>query len=232
MDGDDIALPSRLEKQLRYLKANPDIAIVGCATTAIDTDSNPIPGLGASTKPITPQQVARTMLLASPCLHIWMARTEVYEQLEGYRNMATAEDYDFLLRATSLGYGISNLEELLMLIRQRPGNISSCIEQRKAHYYIGRLCRERRRSGKDSFTPEHYKRALRSGRIEKAAFQAAVGCAQIGLRSYSRIRRYAFLILSVLLSPWQARYFFDRLRFRIAMRSAADATSALQEHRI
>ena len=30
MDGDDISLPERFEKQINYLKQNPDIGIVGC----------------------------------------------------------------------------------------------------------------------------------------------------------------------------------------------------------
>ena len=35
MDGDDIALPTRLEKQLRFLEENPGIALVGCFVAAL-----------------------------------------------------------------------------------------------------------------------------------------------------------------------------------------------------
>src|ERR1035437_722418 len=149
MDGDDIALPVRLEKQLRFLENNSDIALVGCATSAIDEPGRPIPGLGVSLKPITQKAISRTLLLASPCSHIWLARREVYDKLWGYRDIAFAEDYDFLLRAITSGFRITNLPETLMLIRTRSGNISSRLEQRKAHYYIINLYRERMRNGQE-----------------------------------------------------------------------------------
>ena len=83
MDGDDIALPTRLEKQLRFLEENPSVSLVGCVTTAINQLGRPIPGLGISQKPTTQEAVARTMLLAPPCSHIWLARRDVYDTLSG-----------------------------------------------------------------------------------------------------------------------------------------------------
>src|ERR1039457_5253114 len=64
MDGDDIALPTRLEKQLYFLEANPDIALVGCAYSSIDQYGSPIPGAGISSKPVTQKAITRTMLLS------------------------------------------------------------------------------------------------------------------------------------------------------------------------
>jgi GT2 family glycosyltransferase len=152
MDGDDIALPTRLEKQLRFLEENPEIALVGCATSAIDEDGQPIPGLGVSPKPITQEAIYWTLLLAPPCSHIWLARHEVYDKLSGYREVSGAEDYDFLLRAINAGFRITNLPQSLMLIRTRSGNNTSCLEQRKAHYNIANLYHERMRNGQDSFS--------------------------------------------------------------------------------
>jgi glycosyltransferase involved in cell wall biosynthesis len=218
MDGDDIALPTRLEKQLRFLEENPGIALVGCATIAVDESGNRVPGLGISRKPSCDEEVARTIILASPCLHIWLARGEVYDRLAGYRNMKYAEDYDFLLRATAAGYRISNLNEPLMLIRTRRGNFSSSIQQRKAHHHIARLYQERLKRGSDSFSLENYAKALRTGKVADAAFRLARRCLQKGIHSRSRAWRLLLSALSALLSPWQARYLFDRIRFRIAMR--------------
>jgi glycosyltransferase involved in cell wall biosynthesis len=221
MDGDDIALPTRLEKQLQYLEKNPGVALVGCATMAIDQSGRAIPGLRVSRKPARDEEIANTMLLASPCLHIWLARSELYAQLSGYREMATAEDYDFLLRAISAGFRVSNIPEPLMLIRRRAGNLSSRLEQRKAHYYIIHLYRERIRLGYDSFSAEAYQRAIRLGKIECGAFDLAVKCIQKGLESRNFALRWLLPVLSAVLSPWQARYFLDRIRFRVAMRMSA-----------
>jgi len=219
MDGDDIAMPDRLEMQLCFLENNPDIALVGCATTAIDELGRPIPGLGVSAKPITQEAISRTLLLAPPCSHIWLARREVYDKLYGYRDISVAEDYDFLLRAITAGYRITNLPEPLMLIRTRTGNISSRLEQRKAHYYITNLYRERMRNGQDSFSKEGYERAVRSGKVENGVFQLAIRCVRKGLRTHSRVLRYCLLALSALVSPWQARYFLLRLRLKMALRT-------------
>jgi glycosyltransferase involved in cell wall biosynthesis len=219
MDGDDIALPARLERQLRFLKDNPRIALVGCATTAIDQFSHPIPGLGISRKPVNQEEVVRTMLLASPCGHSWLARREVYDTLSGYREMTFSEDYDFLLRAVSAGYLLSNLPEALMQMRSRPSNMSARLELRKAHYYVAGLYRERLSSSKDSFSVERYKRAIRPGRVENYFFYIATKCVQKGLQSRHRALRYFLAMLSAILSPWQARYFFERIRFNAVLRA-------------
>lgn len=219
MDGDDIALPTRLERQLRFLEENPGVALIGCATSAIDLCGTPIPGLGISRKPITPEAVAATILLASPCSHVWLARREVYDSLQGYREMPVALDYDFLLRAIHAGFHITNLPDPLMLIRTRSGNVSSRLEQRKAHYYIVNLYRERLLRGQDSFSREGFASAVKSGGMENGAYRIAMQCAKRGLHSHSRAMRYFLLALSGLVSPWQARYFLVRLHLRLILRT-------------
>jgi len=219
MDGDDIALPTRLEKQLKSLEGNPEIALVGCATSAIDENGRLIPGLGISRKPITQEAISKTVLLAPPCSHIWLARRVVYDKLSGYREISVAEDYDFLLRAITTGFYVTNLSEPLMLIRTRSGNISSRLEQRKAHFYIANLYRERLERGQDSFSREGYKQAVKSGSVENSAFRLAMRCVQKGLRSQSRTLRYLFLAISALVSPWQAHYFFLRLQLKMILQT-------------
>ena len=219
MDGDDIALPTRLEKQFRFLEENPNIALVGCAATAIDQSGRSIPGLGVSKKPTTRDAVANTMLLAPPCSHIWLARREVYDALSGYRQIEVAEDYDFLLRAIYSGFRITNLPEPLMLIRTRSGNVSSRLGQRKAHYYIVKLYRERRERGVDSFSPERYALAVRSGKVEDRLFRVATQWARKGFNSRNKALRYFLLMLSTFVSPWQARYYLIRFHLKLALRT-------------
>ncbi|MFY9855081.1 MAG: hypothetical protein WAK26_14515, partial [Terracidiphilus sp.] len=99
------------------------------------------------------------------------------------------------------------------------GNVSSRLEQRKAHYYIVKLYRERLEHGVDSFSKENYAQAVESGKVEDSAFRLAMQCARKGLRSHSRALRYLLLILSALLSPWQARYYLIRFHLRMALRT-------------
>jgi glycosyltransferase involved in cell wall biosynthesis len=166
MDGDDIALPTRLEKQLRFLEENPNIALVGCACSPIDQFGSPIPGAGISFKPVTQEAITKTMLLSTPCCHVWLARREIYAALSNYRKIPVAEDHDFLLRAVSAGFQLGNLTEALMQIRTRAGQLSSRLQQMKAYYYVVALHSERVKHGKDSFSLENFERATKSGKVE------------------------------------------------------------------
>ncbi|MGA3161874.1 MAG: glycosyltransferase [Terracidiphilus sp.] len=215
MDGDDIALPTRLEMQLRFLEENPGVALVGCASIQIDQFGRPIPGLRVARKP-TEEDIPKIIFLNTPCLHIWLARRELYDKLDGYREMRYSEDYDFLLRAWTAGYRLSNLAEPLMQIRSWPGNTSSCLEQRKAHYYIRRLCRERMKNSCDSFSKKEYDLIVKPGMLENIFFRLAYKCAQRGLLVRHSLKPYVYLLLSAMLSPWQARYLFDSLRLKLA----------------
>lgn len=218
MDGDDIALPTRLEKQLRFLKENPNIALVGCACSPIDQFGNPIPGAGISYKPATQAAITKTMLLSTPCCHVWLARREIYAALSNYRQIPVAEDHDFLLRAVSAGFQLGNLTEALMQIRTRVGQLSSHLQQMKAYYYVVALHNERVKRGKDSFSLKNFSRATKSGKVEEALFRFAQRCNRKGFQSRNIIMRFSLAGLSAILSPWQARYFFRRIRFNLAWR--------------
>ena len=228
MDGDDIAFPERLKKQLNFLEQTPSVALVGCASIQIDQSGRPIPGLRIARKP-GEDDIAKTILLNTPCLHIWLARREVYDALRGYRVMSFSEDYDFLLRAWTAGFRLSNLQEALMQIRTRPDNMSACIEQRKAHYYIRNLYRERMKYGRDSFSKEVFDQLVKPNKLENAAFSLALKCAQRGPLVRHSIRPFLFLPLSAALSPWQARYFFDSIRLKLAWRGAMSSPNVQAE---
>ena len=43
MDSDDVSLPQRLEKQVDFLRANPDIGVVGACAPLTDENLNPSP---------------------------------------------------------------------------------------------------------------------------------------------------------------------------------------------
>jgi glycosyltransferase involved in cell wall biosynthesis len=218
MDGDDIALPTRLEKQIRFLEGNSEIALVGCACSPIDQFGSPIPGVGISSKPVTQEAITKTMLLSTPCCHVWLARSEIYAALSNYREIPVAEDHDFLLRAVSAEFQLGNLPEALMQIRTRPGQLSSRLQQMKAYYYVVALYRERVKHGKDSFNLANFKRATKSGKIEEALYHLAQSCNLKGFQSRSRFIRFSLAGLSAVLSPWQARYFIRRIRFNLAWR--------------
>ncbi len=219
IDGDDIALPHRLEKQLQFLESHPEIALVGSPTITINERGERV---GQSPVPIGAKAIAACLELSTPIPHSWMARREVYDDLGGYRDMTPAEDYDFLLRAVTAGFRLANLPEPLMCTRIRSNSISdrAPLEQRKAHRYIQRLYRERLKYGFDTFSRSRYERAISTGRIESASYRIASFLKRAAFAKPSVARRFFYFALIAMVSPEYARYFLKRLRWRFALRSS------------
>lgn len=222
-DGDDVAHPQRLEKELAVLQANPEIALVGCATIGIDENGLPRSGGVVSPVAVSRDEIAKTLLLSTPCLHMWLARRQVYDKLEGYRELTVAEDYDFLLRAATAGFLLSNVPEPLMYLRTRRGNSAHthAIMHRKAQKYAVRLYYERLHTGSDSFSRENFANAVRAGYLTNLIHNAATSMVKAGFDSRSRTTRMLLCFLASLVSPWQARYFLDRARLRWILRNEA-----------
>ncbi len=121
MDADDISLPDRLDKQLRYLKKNNCDLVSGSVKPIInDFVQNRVSRLPESDKGI------RILLenYGSIPHPTWLVKKKVYEDLQGYREIKHAEDYDFLLRAAIRGYKFGNIKECCLYYRQNLDGIS------------------------------------------------------------------------------------------------------------
>ncbi len=219
IDGDDVALPRRLEKQIRFLESHPEISLVGNATITINERGECV---GKSPVPVGAKAISACLELSTPIPHIWMARREVYDDLGGYRDLAPAEDYDFLLRAVTAGFRLANLPDHLMCTRIRNDSISdrAALQQRKAQRYIVQLYRERLRRGFDTFSRPRYERAISAGRMESASYKIASFLKRAAFAKPSTARRFCYFALIAVVSPEYARYFFNRLRWRFALKSS------------
>ena len=103
MDADDISLPQRLERQLAFMKRE-GADIVGAVTQYIDANGKATEG---SHRYRTEEQLLKALQFENGLCHpTWMVRREVYEQLGGYRDIDSCEDYDFILRALEKGFRI------------------------------------------------------------------------------------------------------------------------------
>ncbi|MCH4090611.1 glycosyltransferase family 2 protein [Acetobacter sp.] len=102
-DGDDISYPERFEKQLAYLKANPDCVAV--SSVARHIDENDIP-TGFITKV---KDMALVNCWSLPAIEPYimqpfmMIRKSAFLDVGGYRNLAVAEDADLMWRLNSIG---------------------------------------------------------------------------------------------------------------------------------
>ena len=68
----------------------------------------------------------------------WLGKRNVFENLNGYRNIYSCEDYDFIMRAIEKGYHLGNVPDFLLKYRVRNSGISvsSEAQQRLTRYFI------------------------------------------------------------------------------------------------
>lgn len=147
MDADDVCAPTRLERQVAYLDANPTVGLVGCGIYENVDDSGAV--LYTSFMPEDNETIQRILLGRWCFLHSSiMFRKALYERAGGYRKeFEPAEDHDFILRILEHAEA-HNLPERLVRYRLNPNGLTVV-----GHQYVdelrlsaGRLAR-RRRSG-------------------------------------------------------------------------------------
>lgn len=131
MDTDDNCVYDRFEKQIEYIRANPDIAILG--TSIEEFDSSMKESLGHRAVPISNNQIKEYIKRRNPFNHMTVAfRKDVIEKVGSYQHHLYMEDYNLWIRVISSGYLVANLEEILVHVRGG----DSMIKRRKGFLYI------------------------------------------------------------------------------------------------
>ena len=123
MDGDDICLPQRLERQVAFLDAHPEVVAVGCHRLLIDADGDPI---NTPTEAQSHEEIDRFLMQCKGAIpHPGaMIRTAALKQIGGYRAKFTAaQDLDLWLRLGELGE-LANLPDVLLRYRVHAGGVS------------------------------------------------------------------------------------------------------------
>jgi glycosyltransferase involved in cell wall biosynthesis len=112
IDCGDRAKPDRLERQFRFLCANPQVAIAGSWVEMIYEDG----GRYVAEFPSGADNVRRAMFSNMPVCHpALMIRPEVFRRIGRYsKEFEAAEDYDMILRAAAAGFGIDNVQAVLL----------------------------------------------------------------------------------------------------------------------
>jgi glycosyltransferase involved in cell wall biosynthesis len=125
MDGDDICLPERFEKQVAFMDANPDHGVVGTWTADIDEDGNPYLMRGAD-HPTTYEDfldvIGKRSLLCHPSA---MMRRDIVLSVGGYHAaFKHCEDFDLWLRLASVTK-LSSIPERLLKYRHWSNQVST-----------------------------------------------------------------------------------------------------------
>ena len=119
LDADDLALPRRLERQVRFLRENRDVAILGGGMLLIDEQGEIVGGDRMRTGDA---EIRKALEGAAPFYHSnVMFRKSAFEAVDGYRTVfEQAEDYDLWLRVAERGYALANLAEYIGKYRSHP----------------------------------------------------------------------------------------------------------------
>lgn len=121
MDADDIAFPDRLRRQYEYAYRH-NVDILGGQTVNIDEVGEKC---GNILPPICDKYIKKYIALGGGLPHpTWFVRRSVYRQLQGYRNIKSIEDYDFLVRGVLCGYQFGCLNEPCLYYRKNTKGIS------------------------------------------------------------------------------------------------------------
>ena len=158
MDGDDIAMPQRLERQTAYMAEHAECVAVGSQVIFIDPDGDEI---GPKQDLVQTHEQIDAALMAGqwPIVHpSVMMRTDAIRSLGGYREFRTWEDHDLFLRLAEMGR-LVNLPEPLLRYRLHLGSIVHKRADLKTNVLAAVLQDARRRRGlpalEDRELPQH-----------------------------------------------------------------------------
>ena len=117
MDADDRCVDSRFRRQVAFLDARPDVAILGAGAYETDEDGEVISTL---VRPSEHAELSALIFLENPFIHpTVMARRSALLELDGYdARLRRGQDYDLWLRAHQK-FGMHNLPEPLIWYRRR-----------------------------------------------------------------------------------------------------------------
>ena len=122
MDGDDISLPKRFEKQISFLDSHPEYAVVSCNMIHFDETGDWGHGKAIDKPDIN------TFKKSTPHPHApSMIRTSVIKEVRGYtdnKQTVRVEDYYLWYKIYKAGYKGYNIQEALYKMRDNKDAMS------------------------------------------------------------------------------------------------------------
>jgi hypothetical protein len=154
MDADDIALPSRLQKQVAYLDSHPQCVVVGSDAEVIDEEEE---SLGVISFPSTHAGLLHILLsgVGCPFLHpaVMLHRDSVHA-VGGYRpECFPSEDFELWLRLIGSGE-FASIPERLLRYRLHRNSICAREMQRQVISARAQLNSARQRIGWRALRPQ------------------------------------------------------------------------------
>ena len=127
MDGDDVAYPERLERQIRFLEGHPEMDLLGAGILVFRGEGQP---RGTRTIFRTHAEICRRPWAGFYLPHpTWMAKTVWFRKYR-YRSQAVRlEDQDLMLRAYQLS-NFASLPDILLAYREDSFSVRKALTTR------------------------------------------------------------------------------------------------------
>ncbi|MBQ8490525.1 MAG: glycosyltransferase [Pseudobutyrivibrio sp.] len=135
IDADDIALENRFEEQMKFIKEK-NVDLVGAGFYVFYDDEILKTNIGVENAKYCEKIMNYNSIIAHPT---WFMKKEVPEKLNGYRDIDSCEDLDYLQRAVLMGFKVANVREPLLKYRDNPNSISH-VKKTKQHLLKTLLC--------------------------------------------------------------------------------------------
>jgi len=123
-DADDFSLPKRIETQLDFIRKHPEYPVVGCSAYIMDKDGkiNRV-----FRKPTDPRKIRLWILTDTPMIHgAVIMNKEIILAEGGYDEYhITSQDSEFWSRLMRKGYRVTNVPDILVVIRHYTASMSS-----------------------------------------------------------------------------------------------------------
>ena len=116
MDSDDISVPERFEKEIKYLEENEDCDVVGSLGQEFYDEPENLAGL--KWVPEKHEEIVKFMKSRCPFCHMTvMMKKDVLNRAGGYEHWLWAEDWYLWIRMYLAGAKFYNIQETLVYIR-------------------------------------------------------------------------------------------------------------------
>jgi len=115
MDADDIAVHTRIEKQVAFMEAHPEVDVVGGWIEEFNVDSGERQVIMYQE---TPEAIRDELQKRNPMAHVTTCfRNRFFDTIQGYDPLRLNEDLDLWIRAMRAGMQLSNLQEVMVEVR-------------------------------------------------------------------------------------------------------------------
>jgi glycosyltransferase involved in cell wall biosynthesis len=125
MDGDDISMPERLERQFEYLRMHPEADLVASQVQLIN-EKGQLTGFWKEDRDNNSPELIKEFLSVNNCIAhpTILAKADVIQRLRYREVQGQAEDYDLWLRWVSAGKTIHKIEKVLLQHRILPNSFT------------------------------------------------------------------------------------------------------------